>query len=284
MYGAPLDYSIDELPKNICITTDKSYFQQADFVVFHIPDLRRVIGKDELEKQKGQIWIAWCLECEVNYPWIDNPEFRALFDLWMGYHEKDDIIYSYCKHFSEDDINHSLTIIPPRNKICMFISSCFNRSHRKEYICELMKHTEIDSYGKLFNNKMLPDDVGEQTLLNVIKEYKFVIAFENAIAEDYVTEKFYNPLLAGTVPVYFGAPNIYDFAPGENCFVDAKSFDTPKRLADFLNQCYGDDDLYQSFFEWEKKPLLQSYINKANREKVNPIIRLCIKLQQMTTV
>ena len=136
MYGAPLDYSIDELPQNCYITTDKSCFQQADFVVFHIPDLRRVIGRDELEKRKGQIWIAWSLECEVNYPWVENPEFRELFDFWMGYHEKDDIIYSYCKYSSKEILSRSLISFPQRNRMCMFISSLFNQSHRQEYLRE----------------------------------------------------------------------------------------------------------------------------------------------------
>lgn len=43
-----------------------------------------------------------------------------------------------------------------------------------------------------------------------------------------MTEKFFNPLLAGTVPVYLGAPNIREFAPGENCFLDICTFDSPE--------------------------------------------------------
>lgn len=282
MYGAPLDYSIDELPQNCCITTDKSCFQQADFVVFHIPDLRRVIGSDELEKRKGQIWIAWSLECEVNYPWVENPEFRELFDLWMGYHENDDIIYSYCKYSSKEIFSRKLISFPQNNRMCMFISSPFNQSHRQEYLYELMKYTPIDSYGMLYNNKRLLKDNGSQTLLNTIKDYKFVIGFENALAIDYVTEKFYNPLIAGTVPVYLGASNVHDFAPGEDCFVDVRSFKSPRQLAEFLNRCYKDDALYQRFFRWRNKPLLKKYVDRVNREKVNPIIRLCLKLKQYT--
>lgn len=61
-----------------------------------------------------------------------------------------------------------------------------------------------------------------------------MIAFENAISKDYVTEKFFNPLVIGSVPVYLGAPNIEDFIPGKNSFVDVRNFDSPKDLADFL--------------------------------------------------
>lgn len=56
--------------------------------------------------------------------------------------------------------------------------------------------------------------------MEVMKDYRFTIAFENAIADDYVTEKFYEPLLSGSVPVYLGAPNIDRFAPSRSSFID----------------------------------------------------------------
>ena len=59
----------------------------------------------------------------------------------------------------------------------------------------------------------LEADKGSATKLETIKAYKFTLALENAIAEDYVTEKVYDPLIASSVPVYLGAPNIDDFAP-----------------------------------------------------------------------
>lgn len=66
-----------------------------------------------------------------------------------------------------------------------------NRSHRQEYLKQLMQYTDIDSYGKLYHNCELPvEDRGRDTLLSVIGDYQFVISFENAIGKDYVTEKF----------------------------------------------------------------------------------------------
>lgn len=35
------------------------------------------------------------------------------------------------------------------------------------------------------------------------------------------------------------------------------------------------------FFEWRGKPLLKGYMECAERERGNPIVRLCLKLQQM---
>ena len=164
----------------------------------------------------------------------------------------------------------------------MFISSDMNRSHRQEYLKELMQYTDIDSYGKLYRNCELPvEDRGRDTLLSVIGDYQVVISFENAIGKDYVTEKFFNPLLAGTVPVYLGAPNIREFAPGENCFLDICTFDSPEGVAAFMNQCYDDEALYERFYAWRKRPLLLSFTKKLEQVRSNPLIRLCQKIHEL---
>lgn len=48
-----------------------------------------------------------------------------------------------------------------------------------------------------------------------IARYKFVIAYENSVCNDYITEKLWRPLNLGVVPIYFGAPNVKVFS---NCF------------------------------------------------------------------
>ena len=73
-----------------------------------------------------------------------------------------------------------------------------------------MKYIKVDSYGKIFNNKKLENDTGQKSKskLELYRNYKFVIAFENSIEIDYVTEKFFDPLSVCSVPIYYGAPNI----------------------------------------------------------------------------
>ena len=88
--------------------------------------------------------------------------------------------------------------------------------------------------------KDLPDHLlnpltfDSEDLLNIIAKYKFAISFENAICHDYITEKFWRPLYAGTVPIVRGSPTILDWAPSEKSIIVAEDFPTPKELADFL--------------------------------------------------
>ena len=57
---------------------------------------------------------------------------------------------------------------------------------------QLMAHIDVHSYGKLLQNRLV-GGARRDTKLDTIKTYKFTLALENAVAEDYVTEKFYDP-------------------------------------------------------------------------------------------
>ncbi|KAG5486233.1 hypothetical protein LSCM1_07355 [Leishmania martiniquensis] len=48
----------------------------------------------------------------------------------------------------------------------------------------------------------------------VFRKYRYALPFENSIEDDYVTEKVYNALLSGALPLYIGAMNIADYVPG----------------------------------------------------------------------
>lgn len=50
-----------------------------------------------------------------------------------------------------------------------------------------------------------------EELLKVYSQYKFVVSFENSHTKGYITEKIFNALLAQTIPIYDGAPDIDEF-------------------------------------------------------------------------
>lgn len=68
----------------------------------------------------------------------------------------------------------------------------------------------------------------------LLRNYKFSICYENAREiPGYVTEKIFDCLFAGCVPVYWGAPDITEYVP-QDCFIDRRVFNSHEELYAFL--------------------------------------------------
>jgi hypothetical protein len=255
-------------------TTDPDRLPDAHVVVFHVPiapDVRRI------RKYPGQIWVAFSMESDVNFPSLSNLDYMRRFDLTMTYRLDSDIPVPYLGWKFEMLRN------PPSPKTAespavYFASNPFDRCGRTRYVQQLMEYLPVDSYGKCLNNSKLPDDSGWKSKFDTIARYKFTLAFENSISTDYVTEKFFDALVAGSVPVYRGAPNIGDFAPGEGCFIDACQFSGPRELAEYLLYLDQHEAQYEHYLRWKRRPLHQRFLEKVNRFSGDPLARLAEKL------
>jgi hypothetical protein len=254
------------------LLTDPSRLAEVDAVVFHIPTLE---GPLDLPKPAGQLWVGWSLESEAYYPLQTDPAFIKQFDLMMTYRQDADIWSPYFGPYIVPDLMR-----PPRSKAepapaVYFASNWQERSGRNAYTRELMRYMRVDSYGACLRNRSLVRDVGFSTKLATIARYKFTLAFENSIATDYVTDKFFHPLMAGSVPVYLGAPNVEDFAPGEHCYIESRDFAGPKLLADYLVMLDRDPDAYAAYLRWKAQPLRPSFLAMLERTRDRPFCTLC---------
>jgi hypothetical protein len=68
----------------------------------------------------------------------------------------------------------------------------------------------------------------------VLAQYTFALCFENQVLNGWITEKVFDCFRAGTVPVYWGAPDIEQYVPAE-CFVDMRRFSGYPELREFLH-------------------------------------------------
>jgi hypothetical protein len=253
------------------ITRDRSRLPEAGAVVFHVPTLPPVL---RLPKPAGQRWVAWSMESAAMYPVLADPAFLRAFDLTMTYRLDSDVPAPYF----EPGLLAELAA-PPAPKVepapaVLFMSNAGERSGRTEYARELMRHLAVDSYGRCLNNRRLPEDRGRATLRGVIRHYRFTLAFENSIAEDYVTEKFFAPLSEGSVPVYLGAPNVARFAPGERCYLDVRDFAGPRELAAHLNALAANEAAYAELLAWKHRPPREGFLRLFNAFSRPPFLRL----------
>ncbi|MHA1189627.1 MAG: glycosyltransferase family 10 domain-containing protein [Alphaproteobacteria bacterium] len=279
-FGNPVNIPALDCGDTCVFTNDRRQIGRAAAVVFHIPDFRRLRRwrwLRRLRKRPGQLWVAWSMESEVNYPMLANRDTMARFDLTMTYRRSADIWCPYLPWKSEFE---QALETPVADKTAgaaavLFQSAPYDRSGRNGYAGELMAHMDVHSYGKFLNNRQIgTEDRGGETKRQIISAYKFCLAFENSIAPDYVTEKFFDPLRAGTVPVYRGAPNIDDFAPGDHAFIDASKFAGPRELAACMSALDQDDAAYRAYFRWRENGFSASYRTLQSNYSVAPFRRL----------
>lgn len=64
-------------------------------------------------------------------------------------------------------------------------------------------------------------------------KYKFALCFENQILNGWITEKIFDCFLAGTIPIYWGPPDIESYIP-KSCFIDMRDFENYEELRSFL--------------------------------------------------
>lgn len=76
---------------------------------------------------------------------------------------------------------------------------------------------------RLKNNYL--DILKDREFWSFVAKYKFTLAFENAVCDDYISEKLWRPLIVGSVPIYYGSPSFKVFyLARENCLFKDSNF------------------------------------------------------------
>ncbi|KAF7810969.1 glycoprotein 3-alpha-L-fucosyltransferase A [Senna tora] len=156
-----------------------------------------------------------------------------------------------------------------------FISNCGARNFRLQALEALEKaDIKIDSYGGCHRNR----DGRAVDKVEALKRYKFSLAFENSNEEDYVTEKFFQSLVAGSVPVVVGAPNIQDFAPAPGSLLHIKELQDAESVAKTMKRLAEDPEAYNQSLRWKYEGPSDSFKALVDMAAVHSSCRLCIHL------
>ncbi|XP_061459834.1 alpha-(1,3)-fucosyltransferase 7 [Rhineura floridana] len=239
------------------LTWNRSLYNQSDVVVFHHWVLQH--GGSSLPRSKLHPWQKWVwlsLESPAHTKILAG--WDGMFNWVMTYRRDSDIFLPYGELVPQPSGNVN---IPEKTSLVSWvISNYYHTQERAHLVHDLSKHIKIDVYGKANRKPLCP-----ACLLATISKYKFYLAFENSIYQDYITEKLWrNALLAGTVPVVMGPPraNYQQFIPSE-AFIHVDDFSSAKELADFLATM--NDSLYRRYFEWKRNYAVKLWDNWAER-------------------
>ena len=126
------------------------------------------------------------------------------------------IYYSLYEH--RLSINHNDYKNISKTKFCSYMYSR-EFDHRKYYFNLVSKYKRVDALGKCCNNvninntrTVYNDDITYNDIaVKLYAEYKFVLAIENTDRKGYATEKLINPIIAGSIPIYWGNSDIFNY-------------------------------------------------------------------------
>ena len=243
--------SITNCSRECIFTSDHSRLREADMLLFYRgerPNWPRVRYANQYYSNINYEAPSW--PQDIRY----LQKYEGRINITVNYRRDADFYIPYNTFVPRDNYQFRETHIPYRNKTKMVIwpvSHCYTRSHRENYVKELSKYIDVDIYGACGKYKCSKSK-GKTCLEEWERKYKFHLSFENSICEDYITEKAFLPLLYELIPVVFGGGNYSRDMPPHS-FINARDFNSPKHLADFLISLAADEQRYRSYFEWKKQ-------------------------------
>ncbi|KAG8368377.1 hypothetical protein BUALT_Bualt15G0039200 [Buddleja alternifolia] len=227
-----------------------------------------------LRQQPGSANVLRSMEAATYYPENNIAVARRKgYDVVMTTSLSSDVPVGYFS-WAEYDIMAPVQRKTESALAAAFISNCGARNFRLQALVALENTSiRIDSYGSCHHNHDERVDKVE-----ALKKYKFSLAFENSNEEDYVTEKFFQSLVAGSVPVVVGAPNIQDFAPSPGSVLHIKEVKDVDAVAKKMKYLAENPSAYNESLRWKFEGPSDSFKALVDMSAVHSSCRLCIYL------
>ncbi len=112
-----------------------------------------------------------------------------------------------------------------------------------EFSCAVASSSSVSSDNDIDSSRN--SDGGWDCFGTAQRKYKFLLAFEDAVCKDYVTETFFSPFndddANNVVPVVLGGANYSALGAPPHSYIDSADFKGPKQLAHFLKLLDADD-------------------------------------------
>lgn len=184
---------------------------------------------------------------------VDSPSF-------MFYHMTNTVIDDYLKNDNYDKKKLASMIVSyTPNGNGPYIHNYIKRTN---LALKLLKYNfNVDIYGNNwnYNNERVKGPLNNK--LHGLLDYKFSISIENSQEKNYITEKFFDPILCNSKPIYCGAPNINEVYD-HNTIIDINDID---KCLDLISE-YLKKDVDVDLLKKQKKVYFLKY-NLYNKIK-----------------
>lgn len=258
--------------------------EDIDIFLFYVPDWKLV---KKIIKMGKASRMVYCNAEPPTVTWLNTPKgykiLKQIFPYiltwnlnWVDNHSifRRNIPYVFQKEnignvkFEERKLLTGIS----GNKKSNYVDELYSEREKVYTFFEKNYPGEFTFYGTRWDKEKHPcygGKVGDKS--EVFHNYKFAICFENTKnVKGYITEKIFDCICSGIVPIYAGADDITDYVPQE-CFIDYFKFTSYEELAEFLKHM--PENEYNKYLEAAKKLLNTNIQDKfSGREYARNIL------------
>ena len=219
----------------------------------------------------------------MTFDYLENPRHFRL-PLYILYIEQKKNLENLLVTYSEEQ---AIKIWESKTKFCCIVVSNSLAKKRIGFYNKLSKYKHVDSGGRYLNNINGP--VADK--LEFIKDYKFVIAFENSSRSGYTTEKIIEPFMVNSIPIYWGNPNIdsefnlkrfinYSKAESDEAVIERIleiDGDRQKAINMLMQPCFAGNKLPNSLMEEKVFEFIKHIVD--NKDTIHPIAKSLLRIK-----
>ncbi|KAL4232054.1 Alpha-(1 3)-fucosyltransferase 7 [Mactra antiquata] len=228
---------------NCVLTTNSTLANISDAILWH----RTQNGAITFKRPVGQIWVyvdhesPALLDLDLFKAWKPNLQYwmgkfnwtmtynKAVADIHMPYGE-------LRKHKTYIDKDYD-RIAASKTRGALIISShCSTNSKRQEYVNQLKKYVDVEVLGTCGKRWSCGKRLVHDNCFDILNtSYSFYLAFENALCEQYHTEKLFENFKYDILFVSRGGlpRELNTFLP-EGSVIDSRAFKSERELGTYL--------------------------------------------------
>lgn len=257
-FGIPLNFSrsFEKCAHlNCMITFDHSLERNASAFIFHLPNFRT--QNIPLGRSPNQLYVLFSLESPANTR--QHRIAENFFNLTMSFRRDSDVHFPYGQYdllenpLSDLELNEMIALkLENKSKpVAWFVSNCYSKSRREQYVAELQKYIQVDVYGNCGSLRCPCESELDCDRL-IERQYYFYLSFENSNCRDYITEKFWQHGMQYYVVPIVLQRKLYTEIAQERSFIAADDFASPAELAKYLKRLMNNPREYASYFAYKK--------------------------------
>ncbi|KAK7063058.1 Galactoside 3(4)-L-fucosyltransferase, partial [Halocaridina rubra] len=139
-----------------------------------------------------------------------------------------------------------------RRKLTVWMASnCQTDSKREKLVEVLQNYINVTTVGKCGTQKCGKNHHDTYCYRWLAGSHQFYLSFENAVCDDYYSEKLWRPMEYGMVPVVYGGAKYKDILP-TGSYIDVHSFPSPGKLAEHLIYLSKNPVAYLRHLRWRR--------------------------------